>query len=131
MCQIAPIIGADLGDDALRAAVLDAGDCAQQLNRRVERADRVLDDAGELLDLLVEEIDVPQDRADPQPVVGVEVSGERFAQGGDLLAHLSARQIGENLRVGLAGDQRVEHVAPGLAHDVRRDGGSRRRGAAK
>ena len=63
-----------------------------------------------------------QDRADPQPVMGVEVSGERLAQRGDLLAHLPARELGEHVRVGLAGDQRVEHVAPGLAHDVRRDG---------
>ena len=46
-----------------------------------------------------------------EPVVGVEVSGERLAQGGDLLAHLPPRQFGEHVRVGLAGDQRVEHVA--------------------
>ena len=101
---------------------MDAGHRAQQLNRWRERADLLLDEAGELCDLLVEEIDVAQDRADPEPVVGVEVSGERLAQGGDLLAHLPPRQFGEHVRVGLAGDQRVEHVAPGLAHDVRHDG---------
>src|SRR5215211_5766023 len=85
-CREARHVGADLADDALRAAVLDARDRAQQLNRRVERADLLLDHAGELLDLLVEEIDVPQDRADPQSMMGVEVSGQRLAQGGDLLA---------------------------------------------
>src|SRR4051812_34668431 len=88
-------VGADLADDALRAAVLDAGHRAQQFNRRRERADVFLDHAGEPFDLLVEEIDVAQDRADPQPVMGVEVSGERLAQGGDLLAHLPPRQFGE------------------------------------
>src|SRR3954469_8339359 len=58
-------VGADLGEDALRAAALDAGHRAQQFNRRRERADLFLDHAGELFDLLVEEIDVAQDRADP------------------------------------------------------------------
>ena len=48
--------------------------------------------------------------------------GERVAQRGDLLAQLPPRQVREDLRVGLACDQRVEHVTPGLAHDVRRDG---------
>src|SRR5215204_7681894 len=81
-------VGADLTDDALRAAALDAGHRAHQLNRRRERADLLLDHAGELFDLTVEEIDVAQDRADPEPVMRVEVSGERLAQGGDLLAHL-------------------------------------------
>ena len=114
-------VGADLADDALGAAALDAGDRAQQLNRRRERADLLLDHAGELLDLLVEEVDVAQDRADPQPVMRVEVPGQRLAQRGDLLAHLPARELGEHVRVGLAGDQRVEHVAPGLAQDVRGD----------
>src|SRR3954464_7518475 len=48
-------VGADLADDALRAAALDAGHRAHQLNRRRERADLFLDHAGELLDLLIEE----------------------------------------------------------------------------
>jgi hypothetical protein len=58
-------IGADLTDDAFGAAMLDADDRAEQLNRRRERADLLLDHAGELFDLLVREIDVAQDRADP------------------------------------------------------------------
>ena len=62
-------VGADLGEDALGAASLDADDRAQQLNRRRERADLVLDRVREPLDLLVEEIDVREDRPDPQSVV--------------------------------------------------------------
>ena len=93
-----------------------------QLNRRGERADLLLDHAGELLDLLVEEIDVAQDRPDPEPVVLVDMPLQGLAQRGDLLAHLSARELGEHVRVGLAGDQRIEHVAPGLAQDVSGDG---------
>src|SRR3954447_16859084 len=66
-------VGADLGDDAFGAAALDADHGAQQLNRRGERADLLIDHAGELLDLLVEEVDVAQDRPDPQPVVLVDM----------------------------------------------------------
>src|SRR5829696_5133431 len=72
-------VGADLADDALRAAVLDARDRAQQLNRQRERADLLLDHAGELLDLLVEEIDMAGSRRSTAGV-SVEVSGERLAQ---------------------------------------------------
>ncbi len=114
-------VGADLADDAFGAAVLDADDGAQQLHRRRERMDLVLDHRGELVDLLVEEIDMAQDRADPEAMMSIEVARERLAQSGDLLAHLPARQVGQDLGVGLAGDQCVEHVTPGLAHDVRRD----------
>src|SRR3954464_4177546 len=42
-------VGADLADDALGAAALDAGHRAHQLNRRRERADLLGDHAGELL----------------------------------------------------------------------------------
>ena len=62
-------VGADLADHALGAAALDAGHRAYQLNRRRERADLLLDHHGELLDLFVEEVDVAQDRADPQAVM--------------------------------------------------------------
>jgi hypothetical protein len=81
----------------------------------------LLDRVREPVDLLVEEVDVREDRADPERVMGVEVAFERLAQRGDLLAHLAAREVGEHLGVGRAGDQRVEHVAPGLAHHVGRD----------
>src|SRR4051794_430950 len=53
--------------------------------------------------------------------MGVEVSLERLAQGGDLLAHLAPRELRQDLSVGLAGDERVEHVAARLAEDVGRD----------
>ena len=41
-------VGADLGEDRLRAAALDADHRAQQLNRRRERAQLFLDRVGEL-----------------------------------------------------------------------------------
>jgi hypothetical protein len=46
------------------------------------------------------------------------VTRQGFAQRRDLLTHLAARQLGQDIWVGFAGDQRVEHVATGLAEDV-------------
>src|SRR3954454_24048016 len=81
----------------------------------------LLDRLRQALDVLVEEVDVGEDRANPEAVVLVEVARQRFARGGDLLAHLPPRELRQRVRIGLAGDQRVEHVAPGLAHHVRCD----------
>jgi len=92
-----------------------------KFNRRRERAQLLLDRVGELRDLRVEEVDVGEDRADPQPVVLIEMTGQGLAQRRDLLAHLPARELGQDVGIGFAGDQRIEHVAPGLAHHVRRD----------
>jgi hypothetical protein len=112
-------VGTDLGQDAFGAALPDAGDRAQQFNRRCERADLLLDRVREAVDLLVEEIDVRQDRADPERVMRIEAALERLAQRRDLLAHLAPCEIGEHLRVGRSTHERVEHVATRLAHDVR------------
>jgi hypothetical protein len=51
----------------------------------------------------------------------VKAAFERLAQRRDLLAHLRPRQVGQHVRIGRAAHERVEHVAPGLAHDVCRD----------
>jgi hypothetical protein len=50
-------VDADLGEDPLRAAVLDTDHGAQQLNCRRERAQLLLDRVREPIDLLVEEVD--------------------------------------------------------------------------
>ena len=71
-------VDTDLGDDALGAAALDAGDRAEQLNGGRERADLLLDRLREPLDLLVEEVDVGEDRRDDDPVLGIEAALERF-----------------------------------------------------
>jgi hypothetical protein len=55
---------------------------------------------------------------DDQRVLAVKAALERVAQSGDLLAQLPARELGQRDRVGRAGDERIEHVAAGLAHDV-------------
>ena len=79
-------VGADLGDDAFGAAPLNAGDRAEQLNGRGERADLLLDRLREPVDLLVEEVDVGEDRPDPGRVQPVEAALERLLERGQLLA---------------------------------------------
>src|ERR1044072_8696683 len=55
---------ADLGDDDFGGAPLNARDRAQQFNGCVERGDAFLDRVREAVDLLVEEVQVREDRAD-------------------------------------------------------------------
>ena len=100
-------VDADLGDDHLGGALLDAGDRAEQLNRGGERVELLFDLVGEQLDLLVEEVEVGEDRRDDQRVLAVETADQRLAQGGDLRAQPALRQLGQHLRVGGAGNERV------------------------
>src|SRR5262249_20536355 len=81
-------VGADLGDQALGAAALDAGDRAEQLNGGRERADLLLDRLREPVDLLVEEVDVGEDRPDPGRVQPVEAALQRLPQQRQLPAQL-------------------------------------------
>ena len=80
-------------------------------NGRRERADLLLDGVREPVDLLVQEVDVREDRPDPERVMRVEVPGERFTQLRDLLAHLPARELGEHVRVSRARDERASSVS--------------------
>ncbi len=81
-------VGADLGDDHLGGARLDARDRAQELNGWGERGKLRLDRLGEPLDLFVEEVEVGENRSDQQRVQRVEASLERLAQRRDLPASL-------------------------------------------
>ena len=107
-------VGADLGDDVLRGAGLDPAQRAQQLNGGLERAQLLLDRVGQPLDLLIEEVQVRQDRADQQRPAGVEAALERLLELRDLLAQLAPGQLGQDLRVGRARAERVEHVPADL-----------------
>ncbi len=99
-------------------APLHAGDRAQQLNRRCERSDLLLDGLGEFGDRLVEVVDVGEDASDDQRVPGFEAALQRLAQRGQLGTQLALREVGEHDGVGRAGDQRFEHRAARLAEDV-------------
>jgi hypothetical protein len=79
------------------------------------RCDRVTERG----DLGVEEIDVTQDPADQQRVLGAEANTlERLDQRRGLGLQPALRQGGQRLRVALAGDQRVEHQPARDAEDV-------------
>jgi hypothetical protein len=79
-------VGADLGEDHFGGAPLHAGNRAQQLNGRLERGDARLDRVREQVDLLIEEVQVGQDRADQRRVQLVEAALERFPERRDLPA---------------------------------------------
>ena len=90
--------GGDLGDQLVDAA-------REQVGLRGERVDLVEQHLGEL------------------GVEVVEATGESLDERGVLLAHLSARELGEDARVTLSRDQRVDHRPARDAHDVGRDRG--------
>ena len=114
-------IDADLGDQHLGDALFDAGDAHQQVTLGSERAHPLLDIGREAVDRLVEKVDVREDLPDHERVLVLEAADERLPERGDLRAQLSARELREHGRVGGAGHERVEHVAPGLPEDVGRD----------
>jgi hypothetical protein len=96
-------------------------DTHQQVTLSRERGDLLLDLRGEPLDRLIEEVDVREDLADDQRVLVPEATDERLAQRRDLLAQLAVCQVREDLGIGGALAERVEHRPAGLAEDVARD----------
>jgi hypothetical protein len=68
-----------LSDDHLSGAPLNAGDRAEQLNGLLERGDLLPDRLRQRRDLLVEEVEVREDRANPN---GSSNSSSRIAQTG-------------------------------------------------
>ena len=105
-------VEADLGDDVLRGAGLDPAKRAQQVNRWLKRAQLFLDRVREPLDLLIEEVEVREDRADQQRVLGVEATLERLAQRRELRAQPALGQLGQHLGIGRALDT-ARRASPG------------------
>jgi hypothetical protein len=97
---------------------LNCGDRAEQLNGLLERGDLLGDHLGQAGDLLIEEIDVGEDRSDPQCVHAVKAATQRVLERGDLLTQPSAREIGQHCGDGRALDERVEDRAARHAKDV-------------
>jgi len=98
---------------------LNAGDRAQQLNGLLERGDLLPDRLGQRLDLLVQEIKVVEDRADPDGVQLIEATLQGLPQCRELRAQPALGEIGEHLGVGGAGHERVEHQPAGDTENVR------------
>jgi len=72
-------VDADLSDHDFRGSAGDAGHGARELDAGRERAQLLGDRFREPVDLLVEEVQVGEDRADHQRVVGFKAAPERFA----------------------------------------------------
>jgi len=64
------------------------------------------------------EVELGEDLADQQPVVGAEAAPQRLPQCRELGAQLPPSQLGQHLRVAGAAHQRGQHVAAGAAEDV-------------
>ena len=94
---------------------MNAGNRAQQLNGLLERGDLFPDGLGQRRDLLIEEVKVGEDRADPHGVEVVEAALQGFFERWDLGAQATLRELGEDLWVGGARNERVAHRPPGLA----------------
>jgi hypothetical protein len=75
-------VGADLGEDFLRAGDADAGDLIELTHLGGERGDGVLDPGGELVDLGGEGVDAGEHHGQQERVVIGEVPGQRRAQDG-------------------------------------------------
>jgi hypothetical protein len=102
-------VDADFSDHHLSGAAGDAGEGAGELDARGERAELLLDRFGEPGDLLLEEIEVGEDRADHRRVMGLKAARQRLAQRRDLRAQLPFREVGQHLGIGGALNERVEH----------------------
>ena len=90
-------------------------------NPFLERGDLLLDRVTQPVDLLIKEVDVREDRADPQRVQMIEAALERLFERGQLRAQATLREFREHLGIGGAVHERVEHRPPGLPEDVGRD----------
>src|SRR6478752_4309963 len=83
--------------------------------------DQRLDPEGERVDLRREGVDLVEQHPCELGVVVVEAAGQRLDERSALDSHALACELGEQLRVALAGDQRLDHRPPGDAEDVARD----------
>jgi hypothetical protein len=81
-------VGADLSDHGLGGAFGDAGDRGGRGDARCERAELLPDRVREPVDVLIQEVQVGEDRADHQCVVGLEAALQRLAQLRQLLRSL-------------------------------------------
>jgi len=80
---------------------------------RVDLVDRLPDPAGKRHDLGIGPVDLVGQDAGQLAMVGVEPAGQRLNQGEVFGAQPAPGQVGQRLRVALAGDERCDHVAGG------------------
>jgi hypothetical protein len=106
---------------ALRRSI--PGDRDQCGHLRLERGDHPVDLGRQVEDDLVEEVELGEDLTDQQPVMSTEAALEGVTKLGDLLAQGAFGQVGQDIRIAGAGDERVEHRPTGQAEDPSGDRG--------
>jgi hypothetical protein len=106
--------GADLGHDHPGGAPLNAGGRAQQLNGRRERGNLLLDGVREPIDLLVEEVDVGEDRPDPERMKIVEATLEGLVKAIGLAGALLDLSL--NPSISRRGMNEIAHVMRDSGH---------------
>jgi hypothetical protein len=114
-------VDTDLGDDDRGRDRSDTGDLIKPRDRRGERDQVRLDLSIEHGDVGVDPVDSGQHPPQQEPVVVVEVSGERLLELRDLHAHPGPRHVREHSGVAFSGDQGSHHLPPGDPEDVRGD----------
>lgn len=88
-----------------------------------ERGHDDVDLAADRVDRLVQVVEVGQELAHQEGVLGTEAASERLAQGRQLLAQLTPCELGQDRRIGRARQEGVEHRAAGGAEQARGDRG--------
>ena len=134
-------VQADLGDDRLGGLAADAGGLIEAVAAGStgapwpspaagpvppsvdalgggDRGDQLLDPGGELGGLAGQGVDLVQQHPGELGVVVVELPGQRLDQPVVLGPHPAAGQAGQHLRVPLAADQRLQHVATDLVSSL-------------
>src|SRR5207245_7269289 len=84
-------VRADLGEDRLSRSALDPGDRHPALNLWGERAELLLDVGANGGDRLLEVVEVREDLAEQERMVGAEAARERLAQRRGLALKMSLR----------------------------------------
>jgi hypothetical protein len=100
-----------------RCAVERRGSCTAA-QRPSRKGDLLGDHLGQARDLLIEEVDVREDRCDPQRVHAIKAALKRLAQRGDLLAQPAPRGVGQHRGIDRDRHERVEHCPAGHPEDV-------------
>jgi hypothetical protein len=116
-------VRAELGDQDLGGALVHAADGVEARELLGEGRHGAIDLGAHGLDGLVQVVEVGEELADEEGVVGAEVAEQGVSQGGQLLAQLAAGEIREDNGVGGAGHQGLEHGPPGGAEQTRGDRG--------
>jgi hypothetical protein len=111
-------IDPDLGDELLSAGPADAGNLIELINLPGARGQDLIDPRGQRLGLGGNRVDPVQHHPQPPAVMVAELAGQRLLQDALLTAHGPAGQLRQHRGIALPGDQRLQHVPPGLAEDA-------------